>query len=62
MTKGADNVILERLEVGKDDMLVKTTIDYIEEFAKEGLRTLLLAQREIDPEVYKKWNKEYQDA
>jgi magnesium-transporting ATPase (P-type) len=59
MTKGADSVILERLRTGQDT-LTSTTIKFISEFAEEGLRTLLLAQKEIDPDHYEKWNKEYQ--
>ena len=38
------------------------TLDYIADYAKEGLRTLLIAQREIDPQVYMDWNKKYQLA
>ena len=61
MTKGADSVIIPRLHPGQDK-LVKATLDFIDEFANEGLRTLLVAQKEIDPEFYKNWNKKYQET
>lgn len=35
---------------------------FLEGFAKEGLRTLLLAEKEIDEDFYIKWNKKYSKA
>lgn len=58
LTKGADSIILPRLREGQDD-LISTTEGFLDEYAKLGLRTLLLAQREIDPAVYEKWNMKY---
>jgi magnesium-transporting ATPase (P-type) len=48
MTKGADSIILPRLSQGQDQIIDKT-MSLIYEFANEGLRTLLIAQKEIDP-------------
>lgn len=31
-------------------------------YAKEGLRTLLIAEKEVDEEFYEQWNEEYQAA
>ena len=31
-------------------------------FAKEGLRTLLLAKRELDSEWFNRWKREYENA
>ena len=31
----------------------------MDEYAKTGLRTLLVGQREIDPEFYQEWAKRY---
>ncbi|CAG8499976.1 11543_t:CDS:10 [Ambispora leptoticha] len=59
--KGADNVIFERLRTGQDYML-NTTGEHLEEFAKEGLRTLCLAKKTIDVKEYEKWNIEYREA
>ena len=61
MTKGADSHLLPRLAAGQED-LIKTTLGFIEEYANEGLRTLILAQKEVEPEFYEKWNKEYSVA
>jgi len=47
LCKGADSVIFERIYKDDCDFVEKTT-EYIEGFAKEGLRTLVLAKREID--------------
>jgi len=46
LTKGADNVIFERLREGSDDMKAKTEKD-LDEFASEGLRTLTLAYKVV---------------
>jgi magnesium-transporting ATPase (P-type) len=32
---------------------------YLDEFAKDGLRTLLVAEKEIDNNFYEEWNKKY---
>jgi len=34
----------------------------LDEYAKDGLRTLLVAQKEVDPEFYKQWNEKYKRA
>lgn len=46
LTKGADNVIFERLKQGNDE-LKDITEDHLADFASEGLRTLTLAWRYI---------------
>jgi len=46
LTKGADNVIFERLKPGGED-LKKLTEDHLDSFANEGLRTLTLAYKVI---------------
>lgn len=51
--KGADTVILERL--GKDSPTVEATLQHLEEYATEGLRTLCLAMREIPEEELQQW-------
>ena len=51
--KGADTVILERL--GTDNPIVETTLQHLEEYATEGLRTLCLAMREIPEEEFQRW-------
>ena len=61
MTKGADSHILPRLKAGQEN-LIKKTNSFIDSYANEGLRTLILAQKEVDPTFYEKWNKDYVTA
>jgi magnesium-transporting ATPase (P-type) len=56
LCKGADSMILERLNKSKSPF-VNETLQYIEGYAQEGLRTLLLAKRNLDKPLYDKWNK-----
>ena len=51
--KGADTVILERL--GKNNSIVEPTLQHLEEYATEGLRTLCLAMREIPENEFQQW-------
>ncbi|KZV71607.1 phospholipid-translocating ATPase [Peniophora sp. CONT] len=60
-SKGADNVIFERLQ-GGDDALKRETEMHLDEFASSGLRTLTLAYRTISETDYMRWNEEYLDA
>jgi len=57
--KGADSVIYSRLKKGEQQQLRKSTADHLEMFAREGLRTLCVAQKEIDENEYQAWNKEH---
>uniref|UniRef100_A0A8C4T475 Phospholipid-transporting ATPase n=1 Tax=Erpetoichthys calabaricus TaxID=27687 RepID=A0A8C4T475_ERPCA len=51
--KGADIVIFERLE---------TKCLYLDEFAKDSLRTLCLASKNVPEEFYQSWSKEFLSA
>ena len=57
--KGADSVIYSRLKRGEQGQLRKATAEQLEMFAREGLRTLCIAQKELDEEEYQAWNKEH---
>ena len=51
--KGADSIIEKRLkEKGK---ILKKTQKYLDGYAKLGLRTLLIASKDVDEEFYEKW-------
>ncbi|KAJ3122446.1 hypothetical protein HK098_002819 [Nowakowskiella sp. JEL0407] len=58
--KGADTVILERL--GGRNMFVDDTLQLLEDYASEGLRTLCIAYREIPAAEYAEWSKIYDKA
>ena len=51
--KGADTVIVERL--GPENQHLETTLQHLEEYATEGLRTLCLAMREIPEQEFQQW-------
>lgn len=57
--KGADSIIYKRLARGQQQALRKTTADHLEEFAREGLRTLCIAERVLSEEEYKVWNESH---
>ncbi|CAG8832328.1 13923_t:CDS:2, partial [Racocetra persica] len=58
--KGADNVILERLS--ENNPFVDQTLQHLENYATEGLRTLCIAMREISDEEYRHWSTIYEKA
>ncbi|PCH37630.1 phospholipid-translocating P-type ATPase [Wolfiporia cocos MD-104 SS10] len=61
LTKGADNVVFERLTSGSGDLKAATE-GHLDEFASEGLRTLTLAYKVITEDDYEAWNRKYVEA
>jgi len=58
--KGADSIIEERLADTKQNEDLKQLLQkQLSQFANEGLRTLLLAQKELDTQEYKQWETKY---
>lgn len=57
--KGADSVIYSRLRRGEQSQLRKTTAEHLEMFAREGLRTLCIAERVLGEEEYQSWSKDH---
>lgn len=62
LSKGADNVIFERLVPDAQLNLRANTEDQLDAFARSGLRTLTLAWKTVPEEEYKVWVKRYQTA
>ncbi|KAI0188013.1 hypothetical protein EV127DRAFT_137538 [Xylaria flabelliformis] len=60
--KGADSIIYSRLKRGEQAALRKTTAEHLEMFAREGLRTLCIAQRVLSEQEYLEWRKEHDKA
>lgn len=62
-TKGADNVIFQRLDPihNSNDVISKTAL-HLEDYANEGLRTLCIAERELDRDFYFNWSERYKEA
>eukprot|EP00736_Rhodelphis_marinus_P013787 Rmarinus@m.20920 len=61
LCKGADTVIFERLRDGQED-LRHLTSKQLEEFGKEGLRTLVIGKSALDKEEFEKWYAEFEKA
>ncbi|XP_053822851.1 phospholipid-transporting ATPase ID isoform X6 [Vidua chalybeata] len=53
--KGADTILLERLHPVNQDLSSITT-DHLNEYAGEGLRTLVLAYKDLEESYYKDWS------
>ncbi|RHY93967.1 hypothetical protein DYB35_003943 [Aphanomyces astaci] len=60
LTKGADSFIL--LKEDCNAYLKEKTVEHMEMYAEEGLRTLVLAQRELDQDWYHTWSTQYKQA
>ncbi len=62
MTKGADSIILPRLNQETNQAMVKKTQEFVDIYAKEGLRTLFVAQKKLTRNEYNQWNFMYDQA
>jgi phospholipid-translocating ATPase len=60
--KGADSMIYSRLIPNEQRQLRADTGEHLEMFAREGLRTLCIAQREIPEDEYEEWSRDYDIA
>lgn len=62
--KGADSILFALL-AAKNEMnteLKEITDNYLQDYAKEGLRTLLIVERVLSHQEYDEWNARYQEA
>ncbi len=55
--KGADSIIRERISLNKD--MISFTDDHLMNFAQKGLRTLMVAYKEITQNDYDNWSDDY---
>jgi phospholipid-translocating ATPase len=60
--KGADSMIYSRLQKGLQQPLRKSTAEHLEVFAREGLRTLCIAERDLSEEEYQLWSTDHDIA
>jgi magnesium-transporting ATPase (P-type) len=59
-TKGADSIIEKRMSNALNDPKIKEkTWKNLERYANVGLRTLILAKREIPRAIYERWAEKY---
>lgn len=63
LSKGADNVIYERLSKSNNQSdLIGKTSSHLRDFANEGLRTLCVAEKELDSDEFNTWLEKYTAA
>ena len=51
-----------RKDLTEDDPLFQATVDHTTEFSKDGLRILVIGQKELKFEYYDAWSKKYAKA
>ncbi|GAU20813.1 hypothetical protein TSUD_132980, partial [Trifolium subterraneum] len=61
LCKGADSVMFERLALNGRDFEEKT-LEHVGEYADAGLRTLILAYRELDDEEYNEFDNKFTEV
>ncbi len=65
LCKGADTTVIPLLkapESGLENRAQDDTVSLMEIYANEGLRTLVIASKDIPQEVYVEWDVQYRDA
>eukprot|EP00898_Chlorokybus_atmophyticus_P002240 jgi/Chlat1/3016/Chrsp201S03282 len=62
MTKGADNVIYERLAPSGESSFLKATQEHCAQYAAAGLRTLVISYREVSESEFSSWQVTYKAA
>ena len=53
--KGADTLVLARLRDDTSDLLRQSTMQHLDKFASDGLRTLCCAYKDVDAEYCAEW-------
>jgi magnesium-transporting ATPase (P-type) len=61
LTKGADSIIQPLLNQ-QTSQFIDETYNYVTQYANEGLRTLILAQKKINRNEYEAWALRYNEA
>ena len=59
--KGADSAMLPRLASGQDEVF-QLTDDHMRQYAVEGMRCLVVGQKEIPEQEYNEWHTRYMAA
>ncbi|ROI16607.1 Phospholipid-transporting ATPase ID, partial [Anabarilius grahami] len=59
--KGADTIVYERLHPSCSKLMEVTT-EHLNEFAGEGLRTLVLAYKDLDEEYFSEWKQRHHES
>ncbi|XP_006887000.1 PREDICTED: probable phospholipid-transporting ATPase FetA-like [Elephantulus edwardii] len=59
--KGADTILCQLLHPACDS-LRDITMDHLDDFASQGLRTLMVAYRKLDDKFFREWSKRHSEA
>ena len=64
LSKGADSIMFDLISTKSQDdrIALQRTQDFVNIYAEDGLRTLVLARRVLDDRTYREWNKEQEKA
>ena len=60
-TKGSDRKIFNSINEFSKKNILPSTQEHVDQFARQGLRTLCYCYRIIDENEYYEWEKEYED-
>eukprot|EP00903_Cladosiphon_okamuranus_P011458 g10792.t1 len=62
--KGADTTMLPRLRSAfpEEKQAIEETVKHMDNYAREGLRTLVVGQAELDPVAFQKWEQTFEEA
>ena len=61
-TKGADTTVMEVISPNNEKSIVEKTQKSLNEFAEDGLRTLLLGYKKISNSEWEQWQKKYHEG
>ncbi|VDK47071.1 unnamed protein product [Anisakis simplex] len=60
--KGADTMILERISPNTNELLRNATVQHLDKFAGDGLRTLCVAYKKLDADYFSDWRNRQKEA
>jgi magnesium-transporting ATPase (P-type) len=65
LCKGADTVmfpLLRQQRTAAEDRVIRASNEHLQQYAEEGLRTLVVAQRTIEEDVFERWHARFKKA
>lgn len=62
-SKGADTTMLAALSLSDENAVASPSIrHYLQSYARQGLRTLVMARRTLTPQEYETWRQKHEEA
>ena len=63
LCKGADSALIPLLAMSSENLRVKEkTMGHLYDYAKDGLRTLMICEKTLDHSFYRNWQRTYENA